>query len=141
MTRDETQAFFLERQRAWRDQDVEALTNGHAENGTVTSPLFGSIRGREQIGASYSTLFRAFSEQQYIFEPILVDGDRVAQPFTVTTVHTGEFMGMAGTGRHAQVQGVFFSDMANGLIAHEQRLYDFTSLLIQIGALRAKPAK
>lgn len=141
MTRDETLAFFLARQRAWRAHDVDVLTNGHAENGTVNSPLFGSIRGREQIGGSYRTLFRAFSEQQYVFEPLLVDGDRVAQPFTVTTVHTGEFMGMPGTGRHAQIQGVFFSDMADGLIAHEQRLYDFTSLLIQIGALRAKPAK
>jgi predicted ester cyclase len=141
MTRDETQAFFLERQRAWSNHDVEALTNGHAENGTVTSPLFGSIRGREQIGESYRTLFRGFSEQHYVFEPTLIDGDRVAQPFTVSLVHTGEFMGMAGTGRHAQIQFVFFSDMANGLIAHEQRLYDFTSLLIQIGALRAKPAK
>jgi hypothetical protein len=30
---------------------------------------------------------------------------------------------------------------ADGLIAHERRIYDFTGLLLQIGVLRAKPAK
>jgi hypothetical protein len=28
-----------------------------------------------------------------------------------------------------------------GLIQHERRLYDFTSLLIQVGVLRSKPAR
>jgi hypothetical protein len=31
--------------------------------------------------------------------------------------------------------------MADGLIVHERRYYDFTGLLIQIGILRGKPAK
>jgi hypothetical protein len=30
-------------------------------------------------------------------------------------------------------------DMAEGLIAHERRVYDFTGLLIQLGVLRSKP--
>jgi hypothetical protein len=29
----------------------------------------------------------------------------------------------------------------DGLIEHERRIYDFTGLLVQIGVLRAKPAK
>jgi hypothetical protein len=28
-----------------------------------------------------------------------------------------------------------------GLVAHERRIYDFTGLLVQLGVLRAKPAK
>ena len=28
-----------------------------------------------------------------------------------------------------------------GLMAHERRIYDFTGVLVQIGVLRAKPAK
>jgi hypothetical protein len=30
---------------------------------------------------------------------------------------------------------------AEGLIATERRFYDFTGLLVQVGILRAKPAK
>jgi len=142
MTREQLESFFLERQRAWVQHDADALTRGHAEGGTLTSPMLGSVSGREQIGATYRMLFRAFSEQEYSFDPMLVDGNRVALPITVTVVHTGEFMGMAPTGRRAQIQGVFLYDLSSdGLIAHEHRVYDFTSLLIQIGALRAKPGK
>jgi hypothetical protein len=31
--------------------------------------------------------------------------------------------------------------MEGELIAHETRIYDFTGLLVQVGVLRAKPAK
>jgi hypothetical protein len=31
--------------------------------------------------------------------------------------------------------------VADGLIASERRIYDFTGLLVQLGVLRAKPAK
>jgi uncharacterized protein (TIGR02246 family) len=140
MTRTEIEAFFAHRQEAWKAHDAGALALSHAEDGTLTSPMLGSLEGRGPIEASYQTLFRAFQDQAFTFDPLLVDGDRVAQPFTVTVTHTGDFMGLAGTGRRAQIHGVFIYDMANGLIAHEQRIYDFTSLLIQIGALRAKPS-
>jgi uncharacterized protein (TIGR02246 family) len=142
MTREQLERFFHERQQAWARHDAEALTRDHAEDGTLMTPMLGSVRGRDQIGATYRMLFRAFSEQEFSFDPILVDGNRVAQPITVGLAHTGEFMGMAPTGRRAQVQGVFLYDMASdGLIGHEHRVYDFTSLLIQIGALRAKPGR
>lgn len=141
MTRQEIQSFFDRRKQAWQEHDVDGLCKGHAPDGTLTSPMLGTRKGLEEIAASYRGLFQAFSEQQFIWEPLLVDGDRVALPLTVTLAHTGEFMGLPASGRRAQIQGVFLYDMSNGLIAHEQRLYDFTSLLIQIGALRAKPAK
>ena len=140
MTREEAQAFFTRRQTAWKNCDVDALTRDHAEDGTVSSPMLGTIQGREEIATSYVSVFRAFSVIDFMWEPLLIDGDRIAQPFNSAVTHTGVFMGFAGTGRRAQVQGVFFCDIANGMIAHEQRLYDFTSLLIQLGALRAKPA-
>jgi hypothetical protein len=30
--------------------------------------------------------------------------------------------------------------VADGLIVHERRIYDFTGMLVQIGVLKAKPA-
>jgi steroid delta-isomerase-like uncharacterized protein len=142
MTRNDIQTFFANVQKAWVARDVAALTSFHAPDGTLSSPMLGNRKGRTEIAASYEAAFRAFSEQSFQFEPLLIDGTRVSQPFTTTLVHTGEFMGLPATGRHAQIQGVFLYDMSpDGLIAHEQRLYDFTSLLIQIGALRAKPPR
>lgn len=140
MTRDEAQTFIERRRLAWEAHDVEELARGHAENGEVTSPMVGTVKGREAIAASYRSIFKALSDQHFVFEPFIMENDRVALPFTATVTHTGDFMGVPGTGRRAQFHGVLLYDLANGLIAREQRLYDFTSLLIQIGVLKAKPA-
>jgi hypothetical protein len=63
------------------------------------------------------------------------------QVFSVTAKHVGEFMGLPGTNRLFTIQGVRIFDVANGFITHEKRMYDFTALLVQVGVLRARPAK
>jgi ketosteroid isomerase-like protein len=141
MTHAEAEQFFARRQELWRARDIEGLAKTHTEDGTVSSPMLGPLKGRAEIALSYQNLFRAFSDFAFRGDALLIDGDRVAQPFTVTATHTGDFMGLHGTGRHAQFQGVMLYDMAGGLIANERRVYDFTGLLLQIGVLRGKPAK
>jgi steroid delta-isomerase-like uncharacterized protein len=141
MTRDAIVSFFVERQRAWDARDPDRLADGHAEQGTVVSPMFGRREGREAIRVSYRTLFDTFPDWTFVAEPVLVDADHVAQPFNVTATHVGEFMGLAGTNRRFRVQGVRLFDMQDGKIHHERRYYDFTALLIQVGVLRGKPAR
>jgi len=141
MTRDEIRDFFKEREAAWRDRDPERLAIGHAEFGTVVSPMFTTVKGRDQILATYRSLFRTFPDWDLVGEEPLVDGDRVAQPFIVKATHTEEFLGFPGTGRRFEIQGVRLFQMKDGLIEHERRIYDFTGLLVQIGVLKTKPAK
>jgi steroid delta-isomerase-like uncharacterized protein len=141
MTRDQIVAFFAARQRAWDANDADALGRTHAERGTVESPIFATVTGREEITETYHALFRVFAGWRLVSDPILIDGDRVAQPFTATATHTGEFMGLPGTGRKFEIHGVLLFELHDGLIAHERRLYDFTALLIQLGVLRSRPAR
>jgi steroid delta-isomerase-like uncharacterized protein len=139
MTREETLAFFAKRQDAWRRRDPAALAIGHAEDGTVESPIYSTVKGRAAIQKSYESLFQSFPDWDLVDEPALIDGDRVAQPFTARATHVGKFMGLEGTGRRCEVRGVMLAEMEDGLIAHEQRIYDFTGLLMQVGVLRGKP--
>jgi len=141
MTRQEILNFFANRESSWRSRSPEELSMGHAEDGTVVSPMFGTLRGRKAIGDAYRSLFTVFPDWDLAAEEPLIDGMRVAQPFAVTATHVGEFMGLAGTNRRFQVQGVRLFEMGDGLVQHERRLYDFTGLLIQVGVLRGKPAK
>jgi predicted ester cyclase len=141
MTRQELIAFFADRQARWDAHDAKGLAADHAEAGTVQSPMHGTRRGRHAITGSYRALFDAFPDWRFISEELIIDGDRLAQPFSAEATHVGDFMGLAGTNRRFRVQGVRVYDMANGLIQSERRYYDFTSLLIQIGVLRSKPAK
>jgi hypothetical protein len=49
-------------------------------------------------------------------------------------------MGLAGTRKKLEIQGVRLFEMRENLIARERRYYDFTGMLIQLGVLRGKPA-
>ena len=60
----------------------------------------------------------------------------------VVATHMDEFFGMPATNKRLDMRlarSLRFNDA--GLIAHERRIYDFTGVLLQIGVLRAKPAK
>jgi hypothetical protein len=53
--------------------------------------------------------------------------------------NSGGFMGMAPTGKRFSFAAVLICTMRDGLIAHEQRIYDFTGFLLEIGVLKARP--
>lgn len=139
-TRDDVTRFFERRQQAWRDRDASALAAGHAEQGTVHSPMSGVVNGRDAIERLYHSWFRAFPDLEVRHEELLVDGDRAALYFTIRGTHEGEFMGLAGNGRRFETKGASFHELADGLIMIERRIYDFTGLLVQLGVLKAKPA-
>ena len=138
--RDAVVAFLDERQRSWRARDAEGLGRSHAENGIVRSPIFATVQGRAAITEAYRSLFRSFTDWQFSAREPIIDGLRVAQPFDVTATHTGSLLGFDPTGRRFEIHGVLLFDLTpDCLIAQEQRIYDFTGLLIQVGVLRGKP--
>jgi steroid delta-isomerase-like uncharacterized protein len=141
MTRDEISAFFAGRQPLWTARDADGLAAGHAPDSIVVSPMFGRLQGRAAIRDAYAALFRTFPDWDLQIEDLLIDGSRVAQSFSVSATHVGDFMGYAGTNRRFEIHGVRLFEMGDGLIRSEKRLYDFTGLLIQIGVLRSKPGK
>jgi predicted ester cyclase len=140
MTRDEILAFLSTQRESWRRHDPEALARGHEEHGTVDSPIFARVRGRDAIRKSYESLFQSFPDWTFSDQEPFIDGDRVAVPFTAQATHAGRFMGLDGTGRRFEIHGVLLLELREGLIADERRVYDFSGLLIQCGVLRGKPA-
>jgi predicted ester cyclase len=140
MTRDEIMAFLSGQRDAWRRRDPVALALGHSEDCTIVSPMFATVRGRDAIRKSYESLFQSFPDWNFSDDESFIDGDRVAVPFTARAMHVGRFMGLDGTGRHFEIEGVLLMDLRDGVIAAERRIYDFTGLLIQCGVLRGKPA-
>lgn len=139
MTRPEIVEFFDEWEKAWASKDPDRLAALYATDGKVSSPMFKNVSGRAAIAETYYRLFEMFPDWTITNEDPLIDGDRVARAFQVTATHRGEFMGLPGTGRKFQIQGVRLFRMNGGLIKEERRLYDFTNFLIQIGVLRSKP--
>jgi steroid delta-isomerase-like uncharacterized protein len=140
MTREAILNLFERRMHAVNGHNVEALADLYAHDAVVESPLGGTHQGRSAIASVFAAFFGALSDARLTQDELIIDGDRVVQVVTMSGTDTGGFMGMPATGRPAQLPMVVVCRVADGLIAHERRIYDFTGMLVQIGVLKARPA-
>jgi steroid delta-isomerase-like uncharacterized protein len=140
MTRSEITQLIGRVLEAWERRDSMALASFHAENGIVESPFAGgTTRGREAIANVYEAFFQAFPDLNMATDEPLIDGDRVVLITRISGTDRGGFMGMQPTGRFVDFPCVLLFDLANGEIVRERRIYDFTGLAVQVGAIKAKP--
>ena len=140
MTRDAVLALMKRRIAAWNARDAAALAATHAPNGSVTSPTGGVLEGRAEIERVYRIWLTAFPD--LVYEPIdlLIDGNRAVQIARLVATHSGDFFGLAPTGRRLEFQAAVLMTVHDDLVTEERRIYDFTGVLVQVGVLKAKPA-
>lgn len=141
MTRDEMTALFARRRDAWRRHDSAALAADHAEDAVLVSPMFGNVTGRAAIEAAYRSLLAAFPDWDLRDDDLVMDGDRAAEFVTIRGTHSGELGGLPATGKQFEMRGASLFRFRGDQIAHERRVSDFTGFLLQIGVLKAKPAR
>jgi predicted ester cyclase len=77
----------------------------------------------------------AFSRSRHVIEDIVAEGDRVAFRTRLEMTHTGEFMGVAGSGEPISVVEMGTMRIANGKIAETWGLLDTLGLMRQTGAM------
>jgi len=141
MTRDDIVQFFARRQEGFDRLDPVLAASFHAEDGVVESPFAGGVaEGREAIEQVYRAFFTAFSTAIFEQKQLLIDGDNAALLLQIRGTDSGGVMGLPPTARPFNVSLVLLCEMRDGFIARERRVYDFTGLLLQVGALKAKPA-
>jgi len=140
MTREDISALFARRHEAFNRRDTAALVHDLSENSVVESPFAGGLtRGREAIEQLHRSFFNAFPDARLQWDDTLIDGDRVMLVGRLAGTDTGGFMAVPPTGRSFDIPVVLSYTLKNGLIVHERRIYDFTGMLVQVGALKAKP--
>jgi steroid delta-isomerase-like uncharacterized protein len=140
MTRQQMQDFIKRRWEAYEDLDAAALAADYAENAVIESPTAGVHTGPEAAERTFRVIFNAFLDLTTVVDNLIVDGNNAVVLRLLEGTHIGEFLGIPPTGKRFTMPAVFFYQLENGKIVRERRIYDFTGLLVQIGALRAKPA-
>jgi steroid delta-isomerase-like uncharacterized protein len=139
--RDRLQAFLTRHTAAIERRDFPAIVAHYTADATIVSPMFAMLQGRPPIEASFRALFTAFPDWTMRTDAVIIDPPQAALFVTAQATHEAEFFGIPATHKRFEVHIARYMTFADGLIAHERRVYDFTGLLVQIGALRAKPAK
>ena len=138
MTRGDIAMVFERRKALWLARDANALAADYADDAVVVSPLQGLLNGKPKIKDGFASLFRSFPDWSYQPEELLIDGDRAAEYFAVSGTHSGELFGIPPSGRQFEIRGILLFRLADLRIVREQRIYDFTGLLMQLGILRPK---
>src|SRR6266542_3702279 len=77
----------------------------------------------------------AFSDIRVTLEDLLAEGDKITDRLTVRARHTGEFMGIPGTGKRVTITATNIHRLAEGKIAEHWGDADQLGLLQQLGAL------
>lgn len=139
MTRDEIIAFFKHRHEAYEDLDAAGLASDYAADAIIDSPTAGRHSGRDAEKALMA-VFNAFLDLTMTTDEILIDGDKVVTVHTVEGTHMQELLGIEPTGKRFTMSAAFIYQLKDRKIVREQRIYDFTGMLVQIGVLKARPA-
>jgi predicted ester cyclase len=141
MTRDDIVQLFARRQQGFDELDPALAASCHAEDGILDSPFAGGVAtGRDAIEQVYRAFFTAFSTVTFEQTQLLIDGDSAASLLRIHGTNSGGVMGLPPTDRPFSISLVSLCELRDGFIARERRVYDFTGLLLQVGALKAKPA-
>jgi predicted ester cyclase len=105
----------------------------------LDSPMAGTVTGRPAIEDFYTRLVSSFPDFMMERTDFMIDGDRVVELSTASGTDKGGFMGHAPSGKRFTFPIVLIYRLNDGRIVHQQAIYDFTGVLMQIGVLKAKP--
>jgi predicted ester cyclase len=106
----------------------------------LESPIAGKVTGRAAIEKVYRGFIGSFPDLTFDRTDFIIDNDRVVQVSTLSGTDKGGFMDRPPTGKRFSFPLAFIFRLKDGLIVEEQRVYDFTSMLMQVGVLKVKPS-
>ena len=143
MTSDEIRAFLDHFRQSWERQDVAALTACYADDCVVVSPIFSTLTGKARVEKAFVDLFKAFQTHNITVVDEVIGNEeppRAVMLWNIQSSHIGEVFGMPASGKRIDRTMAIILTLKGGLITKETRIYDFTSMLIQLGVLKTKPA-
>jgi len=75
--------------------------------------------------------------KRYSIDDAIMCGDQIVHRLTATGTMTGEFMGIAPTGKHAKWSEIHIGRGINGRLTEHWALVDQLSMLVQLGIVPA----
>src|SRR5262249_29186228 len=117
-------------------RDVARVVDLYAEDAVAVSPVFGEVRGRAAIGATWQTLFSMFADITIEVSDVLIDGDRVAILSTIRTTDRVGWFGLPATGAPINYRLLFLWTMVDGKSVRDERIYDAAGGVERLGTGR-----
>ena len=132
MDKDAIAALFARRQQAYDNLDAATLVADYTDDVLIDSPISGQ-HGKSQAMRGLEAVFDAFVDMRLTTVALIIDAPWVAQNAIIEGSNLGGLFGLRPNGRPFRLPAVFVYRLRDDRIAFEQRIYDVTSLLSQVG--------
>jgi len=96
------------------------------------------LKGLESMKQTITTLLKGFPDLDVTIEDIIAEGDKVCDRVTATGTHTGEFQGLAPTGKKITFTGIRIWRIIDGKVRERTSVYDFLDLYKKLGVIEYK---
>jgi len=97
------------------------------------------VRSLESYKKLLTMHLKGFPDWHETIEDIIAEGDKVWVRYTATGTHTGEFRGLAPTGKKFTETGVLIWRIVDGkIVEKESAVYDELDFLKQLGVIEYK---
>lgn len=90
------------------------------------------LRGLAAYKAALTASRQALSDQYFVIEDMIGEGDRVATRWTMRATHSGEYLGAPATGRQVTITGTSIYRLAGDKVAEAWVNSDDIGLMRQI---------
>lgn len=87
----------------------------------------------EGVKASFDMWFKAFSDVRMSVDDMVAEGDKVATRYSARMKHTGEFLGVAATGKEVTLIALEILRIKDGKLAEHWEVWDTMGLMQQLG--------
>lgn len=127
---------------AWNARDLDALDEISTPSAITHDPQnpFHELVGPEGLKQLVRMYTTAFSDQSFLVNEQISEGDFVLTPWTATGHNDGPLMGMPPTNRSCTVTGMTVNRFENGKIVEGWSNWDTLGMLQQLGIIPAPSA-
>jgi steroid delta-isomerase-like uncharacterized protein len=115
--------------------EIDRLMAADAPVHGLKGPDGNPAHGTAGFKPLYDAFRQAVPDLRIEVDDCLRDGDTIAFRCTIRGTHSGEGLGVEGTNRPVEIQGMGFIREENGQIVEAWNTFDFLELYRQIGAL------
>lgn len=122
---------FLARDTTWMERHIAADFVRHDPG------LPFEVRGPQGVTQLHDALLPAFPDMELPLEDFVAEGEKVLVRLRVKGTHTGDFGGMAASGRPIDIGVLDLFQIRDGVLVEHWALLDNLGMLKQLGALPA----
>jgi predicted ester cyclase len=119
---------------AFNRRDLTAFPELLSAGYTLRATGFPEIHGPAELQRAVAVSFETLSDIRLTADDMVAEDDKVATRWTMRARHTGNFMGVAPTGKELAFSGTVIGRFVDGKVVEAWETVDMLGLMRQLGA-------